>query len=74
MVFTPPKRIASFSYATTEILNYLGFSEEVTTLKEYCEAEPPSTDRNKPEYWFSMAEGRVHSLKAELSLTFSVGQ
>ncbi len=74
MVFTPPKRIASFSHATTEILSYLGFSDEVTTLKEYCETEPPSSDRNKPEYWFSMAEGRVKSLKAELSLTFSVGQ
>jgi iron complex transport system substrate-binding protein len=74
MVFTPPKRIASFSYATTEILSYLGFNEEVTTLKEYCEAEPPESDRNKPEYWFSMAEGRVHSLKAELCLTFSLGQ
>jgi iron complex transport system substrate-binding protein len=74
MVFTPPKRIASFSHATTEILSYLGFSDEVTTLKEYCEAEPPVSDRNKPEYWFTMAEGRVHSLKAELALTFSVGQ
>ncbi|HJT23978.1 MAG TPA: ABC transporter substrate-binding protein, partial [bacterium] len=74
MPFTPPKRIASFSYATSEILSYLGFSEEVTTLKEYCEAEPLMTDRNKPEYWFSMAEQRVHSLKADLALTFSVGQ
>ena len=74
MPFTPPKHIASFSHATTEILSYLGFSDEVTTLKEYCEAEPPASDRNKPEYWFTMAEGRVHSLKADLALTFSVGQ
>ena len=65
MPFTPPKHIASFSHATTEILSYLGFSDEVTTLKEYCEAEPPASDRNKPEYWFTMAEGRVHSLKAD---------
>ena len=74
MVFKPPKRIASFSYATTEILSYLGFSDEVTTLKEYCEEVPPEPDRSKPEYWFSMAEGRVHSLRAELCLTFSIAQ
>ncbi len=74
MVFIPPKRIASFSHPTTEILSYLGFSDEVTTLKEYCEEVPPSSDRNKPEYWFTMAEGRVHSLKAELALTYSIGQ
>ena len=74
MVFTPPKRIASFSHSTTEILSYLGFTDEVTTLKEYCEDDPPSTDRNKPEYWFSMAEGRMHSLKAELALTYSSSQ
>ncbi len=74
MVFTPPKRIASFSNATTEILSYLGFSDEVTTLKEYCEEIPPASDRTRPEYWFSMAEGRVHSLKSELILTFSIAQ
>ncbi len=74
MVFTPPKRIVSFSHSTTEVLSYLGFSDEVTTLKEYCEEAPPALDRNKPEYWFTMAEGRVHSLKAELVLTFSVTQ
>lgn len=74
MVFTPPKRIASFSYSTTEILNYLGFTDQVTTLKEYCEEEPSATDRNRPEYWFTMAEGRVKSLKADLALTFSVSQ
>ena len=74
MPFTPPKRIASFSHATTDILSYLGLSEEVTTLKEYCVEEPPVSDRKKPEYWFSMAEGRVQSLKSELCVTFSVGQ
>lgn len=74
MVSTPIKRIASFSYSTTEILSYLGFSDEITTLKEYCEEEPPSSDRNRPEYWFSMAEGRVKSLRADLALTYSLGQ
>jgi iron complex transport system substrate-binding protein len=74
MVFTAPKRIASFSHVTTEILAYLGFSDEVTTLKEYCEEVPPTPDRNKPEYWFTMAEGRVHSLRAELALTSSIAQ
>jgi iron complex transport system substrate-binding protein len=74
MPFHPPKHIASFSHVTTEILSYLGVSDEVTTLKEYCEEEPPASDRNKPEYWFSMAEGRLKSLKAELAVTFSVGQ
>jgi iron complex transport system substrate-binding protein len=74
MSSSPPKQIASFSYVTSEILSYMGFSDEVTTLKEYCEAEPPTSDRNKPEYWFTMAEGRVKSLRAELSITFSVGQ
>ena len=64
MDLTSPRRIVSFSHATTEILSYLGFADEVTTLKEYCETEPPSSDRNKPEYWFTMAEGRVRSLKA----------
>ena len=74
MAFNSPKHIASFSYSTTEILSYLGFSDEVTTLKEYCEEAPPSSDRDKPEYWFSMAEGRMHSLKADLALTFSTSQ
>jgi iron complex transport system substrate-binding protein len=74
MVFTPPKRIASFSHATTEILAYLGFTDEVTTLKEYCEETLLENDRNKPEYWFSMAEGRAKSLRAELCLTFSIAQ
>ena len=74
MVFHPPKRIASFSYATSEILAYLGFSDEVTTLKEYCEEGLLEPDRNKPEYWFSMAEGRVRSLKSDLCLTFSIAQ
>ncbi len=74
MPCTPPKHIASFSHTTTEILSYLGVSDEVTTLKEYCEEEPPSSDRNKPEYWFTMAEGRLKSLKSELALTFSVSQ
>jgi len=74
MVFTPPKRIASFSHTTTDILAYLGLSEEVTTLKEYCEEIPPVPDRDKPEYWFTMAEGRVHSLRSELILTFSIAQ
>lgn len=74
MAFTPPHRIASFSHVTTEILSYLGFSDEVTTLKEYCEEVPPAPDRNKPEYWFTMGEGRVQSLKADLALTFSIAQ
>jgi iron complex transport system substrate-binding protein len=74
MVHSPPRHIASFSHATTEILSYLGFTDEVTTFLEYCEEEVPVSDRNKPEYWFSMAEGRARSLKAELCLTFSVAQ
>jgi len=74
MTFTPPKRIASFSHTTSDILSYLGLADEVTTLKEYCEEIPPVSDREKPEYWFSMAEGRVHSLKSELILTFSIAQ
>ncbi len=74
MAFQRPKHIVSFSHTTTEILSYLGFSEEVTTLKEYCEEAPPVSDRNKPEYWFTMAEGRVKSLKADLALTFSLSQ
>ena len=74
MPFQPPKHIASFSHAATEILSYLGFNDEVTTLKEYCEDEPPSSDRERPEYWFTMAEGRVKSLRADLCITYSIGQ
>jgi iron complex transport system substrate-binding protein len=74
MTFKRPRRIASFSHSTTEILSYLGYSEEVTTLKEYCEEVLPESDRNRPEYWFTMAEGRVKSLKSDLVLTFSEGQ
>ena len=74
MAIPTPKRIVSFSHTTTDILSYLGFSHEVTTLKEYCEEVPPVLDRNKPEFWFTMAEGRVHSLKADLVLTFSLAQ
>ena len=74
MPFKPPKHIASFSHVTTEILSYLGFSDEVTTLKEYCEEEPVAVDHNKPEYWYTMAEGRLKSLRADLAITFSFAQ
>ncbi|HEY5038651.1 MAG TPA: ABC transporter substrate-binding protein [bacterium] len=74
MVFTPPRRIVSLAYATTEILSYFGFTDEVATLKEYCEDVPPEPDRHKPEYWFTMALGRIRSLKPELVITSSVGQ
>lgn len=74
MPIPTPKRIVSFSYSATEILSYLGFSEQVTTLKEYCDEEPVASDQKKPEYWFSMAEGRARSLKADLVITFSISQ
>jgi iron complex transport system substrate-binding protein len=71
---TTPKRIVSFSYPATEILSCLGFSDEVTTLKDFCEEIPPVSDRGKPEFWFTMAEGRVHSQRADLVLTYSIAQ
>jgi|GEM_PF-352337 len=74
MATIPPKHIASFSHMSTEILSYLGFTDEVTTLKEYCEEGLPTSDRNKPEYWFTMAEGRIKSLRADLAITYSVAQ
>jgi iron complex transport system substrate-binding protein len=69
-----PQRIVSFSRSATEILTCLGFPGEVTTLKEYLEDSPPASDRDKPEYWFTMAINRAVALKADLILTSSVGQ
>ncbi len=66
---TTPKRIASFSRTATEILSYLNFSGEVTTLKEYFEDIPFSTHQDRPEYWFTMALARATSLKADLVFT-----
>ena len=75
MTSTPtPKRIASFSRSATEILSYLGYPGEVTELKEYYEEAPPESDRNKPEYWFTMAINRVKALKADLAITDSISQ
>jgi iron complex transport system substrate-binding protein len=69
-----PKRILSLAQPVTDILDYMGFSDQVTTLKEYYEEFPLLSDRQKPEYWFSMAVGRAISQKADLVITLSVAQ
>jgi len=69
-----PQRIVSFSRTATEILSALGFPGEVTSLKEYYDDAPPTSDRDKPEFWFTMALNRALALKADLVLTSSVGQ
>jgi iron complex transport system substrate-binding protein len=74
MAHKVPKRIVSFAFFITEILSYLGFGEQTATLKEYCEDVPPEPDRQRPEYWFTMAMQRIHSLKADLVITTSVAQ
>jgi iron complex transport system substrate-binding protein len=74
MTFHAPRRIVSYAPVLTEVLSYLGLSEHVTTVPEYFEDIPPVTDHKKPEYWFTMALGRAKSLKADLTLTFSIAQ
>src|SRR5579859_6773469 len=74
MTSHPPSRIVSLDPAITEILYYLGLEEQVTAIKEYLEDVPPVSDRQKPEYWFTMAVGRVISLKPDLVLTLSIAQ
>lgn len=69
-----PRRIVSLAPVLTEILSYLGVSEEVTSINEYFEDVPLASDRQKPEYWFSMAVGRVLSLRPDLVLTLSIAQ
>ena len=69
-----PRRIVSLANSVTEILSFLGFTDEVTTLREYCEDSPPESDRKNPEYWFTMALGRILSLKPDLVITQSTAQ
>lgn len=69
-----PKRILSLAQPITDILDYMGLSDHVTTLKEYYEEFPLQSDRQKPEYWFSMAVGRAISQRADLVITLSVAQ
>jgi iron complex transport system substrate-binding protein len=69
-----PRRIVSLTESCTEILSFLGFSDQVTTLQEYCEDVPAETDRKNPEYWFTMALGRILSLKPDLVITQSPSQ
>ena len=59
---TPLFRIVSLAPPLTEILGYLGFSYQVTAIDEYYEDVPPTLDVQKPEYWYTMAEGRYGSL------------
>jgi len=69
-----PKRIVSFAPPVTEILEYMGLSDRITTAKEFFENQPPVSDRQKPEFWFSTAESRVQSLRADLAITYSIAQ
>jgi iron complex transport system substrate-binding protein len=69
-----PKHILSLAQPITDILEYMGLSDRVTNMKEYYEEFPLQSDRQKPEYWFSMAVGRAISQKADLVITLSIAQ
>ncbi len=71
----PLHRIVSLAPPLTEILGYLGFSHQVTEMPDYYDETPPTeAEENRPEFWYTMAEERVMSIRPELVLTLFSGQ
>lgn len=70
----PLHRIVSLAPPLTEILGYLGFSHQVTEMADYFDEVPTTEEDTRPEYWYTMAEERVMSIRPELVLTLFPGQ
>lgn len=74
MAPAPPKRILCFAPVFQDTFSYLGLADKVTTAGEYHEDVPFLSEKERPEYWFTMGVERARSQKADLVLTFSSSQ
>ncbi|HVM33575.1 MAG TPA: ABC transporter substrate-binding protein [bacterium] len=74
MSVSQPKQIVSLAPFVTEILAHLGLSQNVQTLRDLLEDQPPASDASRGEHWFTMAVNRVLDLKPDLVFTYSLSQ